>query len=324
MSRALAENTVGFTGNIPSLHLSPYLQEVYIGNCNLTGSIPNNFLAGIDDYKSLITVDLSGNHITGTLPSSLKRFGNLNLIIAGNQISDIDESFCYQSGWMNGLVGLYGCDAFACPKGSYNVYGRQISDAVMCIPCPYISSALNYGSTTCIPDGKVYSEKDILKLFYNSAGGATWKRRTNWMSEKLSVCEWFGVTCNEQRNVASLSLPSNNLVGTVTPYIFALKYMRVLKLSDNKIDLPLIGIGSAVSLEEIYIDRTSISSLRGIDQAQTLKIFQSQFNNFFGARIPLGLFDLQSLEILQLSDCHFGGPVPSQIGKLINLKEFWW
>lgn len=322
--RDLDSTSVGFTGSMPSLHLSPNLQEIYMGYCYFTGSIPNTFLAGKDDYESLITVDLSGNRITGTLPSALKRFGNLDLNIAGNQISELDESFCYQSGWMNGLVGLYGCDAFACPKGSYNTYGRQISDAGMCTPCPYISSTVNYGSIACVPDGTIYTELSILKSFYNSIGGSSWKRRTNWMNEKLSVCNWFGVTCNDQGKVVEITLPSNNLVGTVTPYIFILKFMKVLNLSDNKIDLPLVGIGNAISLEEINVDRTHISSLRGIDQAQTLKIFRSRSNNFYGVRLPLGLFDLPMLEILEVSDSHFGGSLPTQIGKLTNLKELWW
>jgi Leucine-rich repeat (LRR) protein len=246
------------------------------------------------------------------------------LVIAGNKISDIDESFCYESGWMNGLVGLYGCDAFACPKGSYNIYGRQISDAGLCIPCPYLSSATSYGSTTCSPDGKNYSEKEILELFYSSTSGAKWTKSTNWKSVNMSICQWYGVTCDPNDNVIALKLPSNNLIGTVTPYIFGLKFLVTLNLSDNKIELPLVGIGSAVSLEQLYIDRTLTSSLMGIDQAQSLKIFHCQSNNFFGTRIPVGLFDLQSLEILQLADSHFGGSLPSQIGKLVNLKELWW
>ena len=324
VSRELVQSTVGFVGNIPSLHLSPNLREVYIGNSNFTGTLPNNFLAGIDDFNALITVDLSRNSLTGTLPSVLKNFAYLNLNIAGNQISYLDESFCYKSGWMNGLVGLYGCDAFACPKGSYNIYGRQISDAAMCMPCSYVSSALSYGSTTCPSDGKIYGEKDILKLFYDATSGAKWKLRANWTNDKVSLCQWYGVICNAQSYVIELNLPSNNLAGAVTPYIFGLKYLRILNLNDNKIDLPLIGIGSAISLEEIYVDRTSISSLSGIDQAQTLKIFYCQSNNFYGTRIPVGLFDLQKLEILKISDSHFGGSLPSQLGKLTNLKELWW
>ena len=53
-----------------------------------------------------------------------------------------------------------------------------------------------------------------LMCVYNALGGDAWTSRTNWNSN-VSVCKWFGVTCNTSNMVIGLQLKNNNLRGVL-------------------------------------------------------------------------------------------------------------
>ena len=61
------------------------------------------------------------------------------------------------------------------------------------------------------------SERESLEEFYNSTGGSSWFP-SNW-NLSADPCTWAGVTCigfNSDFSVRSLSLPNNNLTGTLS------------------------------------------------------------------------------------------------------------
>ena len=67
-------------------------------------------------------MDLTLNAIEGSLPFSLKEFKNLEIYLGGNEIENIDDSFCELDGSMRGSIGEIGCDAILCPRETYNIY----------------------------------------------------------------------------------------------------------------------------------------------------------------------------------------------------------
>jgi hypothetical protein len=62
--------------------------------------------------------------------------------------------------------------------------------------------------------GLIASERVALLAFHGACGGPSWF--VPWNLTSPSPCTWFGVTCDPtQESVVELTLPSNNLVGTL-------------------------------------------------------------------------------------------------------------
>ena len=81
-------------------------------------------------------------------------------------------------------------------------------------------------------EGSVESDRAALMALYNSAGGSGWTDKTNWDStEPLST--WFGVTLLGNGRVVELSLPGNDLRGTLPAGLGSLTSLNVLDLSEN-------------------------------------------------------------------------------------------
>ena len=320
----------GFSGKLPAFNAMPNLNQLYLGSNSFTGMIPSSFLDGISDKTAEIKVDLTLNNLLGSVPSSLKSFSKLKLYLAGNQIDKIPPELCDLGDWMGGAVGSGKCDAILCAPGTANSFGRQVNSDTPCEACPYSFTAEFFGSLSCSADQNNYSEREILRMFYEQTGGSEWEVKNNWMEDSISICKWHGVHCASEDAdggddvVTQIHLPSNKLTGTVPPLVFSLHHLQMLNLRDNYVNVEFHGISEAKSLTELYIDSTKTTSLAGIGNAKNLVTLHIQENNFAKNPIPSELFDLSKLRHLYLSDSNIGGTLPSAIGKLTELEEFYW
>jgi hypothetical protein len=83
-------------------------------------------------------------------------------------------------------------------------------------------------------------EREILMEFFAVTGGAQWKDKTGWGTDR-PVCEWYGVACNyiagqsAQPVVASLELDLNNLRGMLPSTLVALGHLGRLSLVGNEL-----------------------------------------------------------------------------------------
>eukprot|EP00562_Extubocellulus_spinifer_P013816 CAMPEP_0178558590 /NCGR_PEP_ID=MMETSP0697-20121206/10490_1 /TAXON_ID=265572 /ORGANISM="Extubocellulus spinifer, Strain CCMP396" /LENGTH=2669 /DNA_ID=CAMNT_0020191701 /DNA_START=259 /DNA_END=8268 /DNA_ORIENTATION=- len=327
--KTAGEIGAGFSGSIPAFDKVPNLREVYLGANSLSGTIPRDFLSGIQDKSVTIKMDLSQNNLVGTVPESLAAFDSLKLYLSDNKIKALPESLCDQSNWMGGEVASNGCDAIMCPPGTYNEYGRQANDQTPCETCPYTYTAEFYGSIECIPSNTGdYSEREILHLFYQSTGGSKWSKSTNWLKDGISICMWYGITCASEEGgsgetVTKIELSSNKLSGTVPPAIYQLPNLKSVDVGNNKVGFEFRGIDMARVLDSLFLDRTKVTSLDGIGKASRLTTLHLQNNNFEGAPIPEDLYNLGNLESLYLSDSNLGGTLSPDIRKLDDLEEFY-
>lgn len=324
----LDSSELGLSGKLPAFDNNPKLKELYLAFNNLSGVIPNSFLRAVESKTDEIVIDLAGNAITGALPLILNQFTNMNVYLAGNQISQMNESICANVGWMNGRVEKSGCDAILCPVGYYNDFGRQATDENPCEPCPFTFTADYYGSTSCTPDSTDYNEQEILTKLYHATDGSRWLDADNWLNNKVSICDWHGVFCENQASVGEMvvteiHLPSNKLKGTIPPQVFNLRNLRMLNLRDNKVDVQLFAMRESPTLQELYLDYTNLSSLEGIGKAKNLKTLHVQQNNLRGSTIPDELYSLTGLKHLYISDANLSGPLSSKIGNLKQLQDFY-
>jgi Leucine-rich repeat (LRR) protein len=235
LSLAAQRSSNKLSGRLIAFKTNPILSYLDLMNNAITGLIPLDFLFELN-LTTNITVNLSGNDITGAVPATLDRFQILDIDLTGNKIDTLPSEFCDgdDGEWMGGKVELYGCDAIACRPGMAAEFGRQVDSGSKCQSCPGgEQDAPYFGATKCTASG-VETERNLLMALYQSLNGKNWKTQTNWMSEE-SVCIWYGVTCDNDGAVVSLELKSNNLdsENDISALVFLLPKLATLDLSGS-------------------------------------------------------------------------------------------
>ena len=148
---------------------------------------------------------------------------------------------------------------------------------------------------------KVYTEREILEIFYYATYGPNWYNNTNWLTDK-PLSEWFGIEVHENSNskfiVKEIHLINNNLKGEIPKEIGKLINLKYLSLSSNNL------------LGEIPKEIGKIINLK----------FLNLYKNELTGEIPKEIGKLINLERLSLYDNKLTGKIPKEIGKLINLE----
>lgn len=152
-----------------------------------------------------------------------------------------------------------------------------------------------YCSIDNLCDG--YTLFDSLRSLYLSTNGQYWTLQSGWNGiPSTDVCNWYGVDCEAR----SISLPNNNLNGSINPIFFcALQDFKVVDLSNNN----LVGC----------IPKTIAKT--------HLQILDLRNNSLSCAVPPFGQLT-QSIQYLYLQDNNLVGPFPADIPRSIYLKEF--
>ena len=315
----------GLSGPLPALDGFPRIRELYLQHNTFTGTIPEYFLQGIHDKSAKITVDLGFNDIDGSIPAELSSFDDMNLLLVGNEISGIPADICNKNGWMNGEVAS-SCDSILCPPGTFNADGRQVDTTSPCKTCTYPGSARKFGSTSCGPASTdALDDRSILFDLYDATGGDSWTTSTGWKSDKIPLCDWYGVTCTPtntgELRVSELNLAKNNLSGYLTSKVYFLQGLKKLDVRQNPLSIYFQDIDQASELEELYIDETLVKDMNGIGVAPKLKILHAYKNSFGGQQIPDEIFEISTLTDLNLANSLLVGPLSGNIGKLTQLQR---
>ncbi|CAA7019924.1 unnamed protein product [Microthlaspi erraticum] len=143
----------------------------------------------------------------------------------------------------------------------------------------------------------------------------------NWNYDDETPCLWTGVTCTELGNpntpdmlrVASLVLPNKHLLGSVTPGLFSIPYLRILDLSSNFFNGTLPdSVFNATELRIISLGSNNLSGdlPQSINSVINLQLLNLSANAFTG-EIPLSLSLLKNLTVISLTKNSFSGDIPS-------------
>lgn len=141
------------------------------------------------------------------------------------------------------------------------------------------------------------TECDALVALYNSTAGAGWTNSAGWLSAD-NPCTWYGVICSAGQ-VISLSMSSNNVVGTIPVQLGNLTNLQWLSLQNNQLSG---GIPTEIS---------NLTNLRSLNLT----------NNQLSGSIPVELGNLSSLQFLVLRGNQLSGSIPAQLGDLSSLQE---
>ena len=132
-----------------------------------------------------------------------------------------------------------------------------------------------------------------LEALYQATNGASWKRRTNWLSN-ASLGTWYGITVDNTGRVIKLKLSSNRLSGRIPSALGQLAQLQELDLSLNQLS------GSIPT------------ALGQLTQLQRLNL---SFNQLSGS-IPAALGRLDRLQGLVLSSNQLSDSIPSELNRL--------
>ncbi|KAG8378445.1 hypothetical protein BUALT_Bualt08G0138000 [Buddleja alternifolia] len=147
---------------------------------------------------------------------------------------------------------------------------------------------------------------------------------TTW-NETLHVCRWRGVTCSHRHRdrVVSINLMSRGLVGSVSPHLGNLSFLKSITLQNNSFHGQIPEqIGRLRRLEYIEFSNNSFSGEipRNLSQCRNLYYLNLIANNLEGTIMP-ELGSLSRLEALGLSRNTFSGTIPPSIGNLTLLNR---
>ncbi|OWM82334.1 hypothetical protein CDL15_Pgr001908 [Punica granatum] len=144
---------------------------------------------------------------------------------------------------------------------------------------------------------------------------------SSW-NDSIHFCAWTGVICGKKhQRVTQLLLPSLQLVGPLSPYIWNLTFLRVLDLDDNHLKGVLPEeIGQLSRLQNLALSNNSFEGElpRNLTNCADLRGLYLYGNNLRG-QIPDELGSLMKLTELELSSNSFTGEIPSVLGNLSTL-----
>lgn len=184
---------------------------------------------------------------------------------------------------------------------------------------------------------KIYPERNYIQL-----------PAIRWLSEK-SECEWFGVFCNEYNQVSQISLPGQDILGTLPSSIALLPSLRFIVLVGNDFygklprELALLNKMEHLVMSynfftgEIPSEWWRCTSLQMLNMEENmlsgniptemglltgLTAFYLSGNDITGT-IPTEIGNLKLLTYLRWASNDLTGTIPSEIGDLTRLKELW-
>ncbi|TVU26917.1 hypothetical protein EJB05_29490, partial [Eragrostis curvula] len=242
----------------------------------------------------VVTLDLAGQRLTGTLPPSL---GNLTFLrtlnLSSNQFSGHLPDFTHLRKLevlnlsRNSLQGVIPDSLFNCSNlRKLNLYGNHLGGQI----------PVKVGSL---------SKLLVLNLSENNLTGGIPSTLNNTQLEKIF-------------------LDNNRLTGCVPHVLGYLSNLSVLTLGGNMLsgEFPTFLI-NMTNLEAMDLGYNRLSG--GLpsnlgDTLPNLSILVLSFNNFEG-QIPSSLGNAQSLKVLSLSFNKFRGQVPRSFGNLFQLND---
>jgi len=146
---------------------------------------------------------------------------------------------------------------------------------------------------------------------------------SSW-NESLHFCEWSGVTCGRRhQRVVELDLHSSQLVGSLSPHIGNLSFLRVLKVEYNNFshEIPR-ELGRLSRLQTLVLGNNSFTGAIpvNISQCSNLANLRLEGNNLTG-KLPAELGFLSKLQVFDFRMNNLEGEIPSSFGNLSSIVE---
>mmetsp|Transcript_24960 Transcript_24960/g.45184 ORF Transcript_24960/g.45184 Transcript_24960/m.45184 type:complete len:1216 (-) Transcript_24960:628-4275(-) len=341
-----------FSGTVPKLLLTgPH--KAKFRNLNLqenrfSGTLHSEF----GNLLSLERLQLSSNEFTGTIPSEMSSLSTLvGLNITGNRLTGtVPVGMCEHWGKNNPVDAKFGCDAIACPSGTFHPSGA-VFQMTECMTCQDDGEHSRYiGSQSCTnkihmnisrddEEKPVTSPRDILHLLFISTGGDSWgKSFREWNDVNINECTLPGITCTEG-DIAKIDLKDAVLCcsgpecqhddeGTCSGLpteLAMLSTLQVLDVSNNKFLKGTIPTELGYLTKLKFLSMANCGAISGSIPSELGNLLELKFLDLSSCGLhgpfPETIGNLKLLERLNLSLNAFHSTLPSTIGKLESLRE---
>ena len=289
------KNDNWLTGNVSTwfgviLNDDGSVMQVSLSNNNLTDTIPPE----IGNLGNLTKLDLSYNHLSGSIPGNLS---NLNwLDFGGNQLTDSIPSEISDLTNLNIL----------------SLWGNKLSGSI-----PH-----EIGNLTNLTE---------LNLNGNQLTGSIPHEIGDLINLRKLIIEGNQLTGSipyEIGNLVNLTLfdlPSNQLSGSIPAEIGNLKNLVYLFLDNNRLtgSIPK-EIGNLTKLEYLYLKNNKLEDSIPKEIGNLTSLTQCYLNeNQLTGSIPKEIGNLSNLSVLYLNNNQLSGAIPPEIGNLSNLIWFY-
>lgn len=170
------------------------------------------------------------------------------------------------------------------------------------------------------------NETDHLSLLAIKAQITTNHPMQQW-NQSLHFCQWKGVSCGKRHKtrVIGLNFESWNLVGSLSPSIGNLSFLKTLQLSNNifRGEIPH-EIGQLLRLESMVLTNNSFVGKipAEISFCSRLRILNLN-DNKFTEELPVELGSLSMLFQLAVESNELKGTIPHSFGNLSSLEDLW-
>ncbi|EEF33104.1 serine-threonine protein kinase, plant-type, putative [Ricinus communis] len=144
-------------------------------------------------------------------------------------------------------------------------------------------------------------------------------------NDSVHFCNWDGVICSSKhRRVTVLDLQSKGLVGSLSPHVGNLSFLRQLILQNNTLqgEIPQ-EIGHLFRLQVLRLENNSFEGEipSNLSHCSNLFFLRLGYNKLVG-KIPVELSTLSNLIRLSIIGNYFSGGIPPSLGNLSSLEVF--
>ena len=147
---------------------------------------------------------------------------------------------------------------------------------------------------------------------------------SSW-NDSIHFCQWRGVSCGRRRQrVTVLDLRSLKLVGSISPHVGNLSFLRNLTLLNNSFHnkIPL-EIGRLRRLQFLRLNVNSLSGKIPRNLSACTNLIGIHFgSNLLTGEIPTTLGTLSNLRLFYILANNLTGSIPSYFGNLSFLEQF--
>ncbi|XP_061999362.1 probable LRR receptor-like serine/threonine-protein kinase At3g47570 [Rosa rugosa] len=151
-------------------------------------------------------------------------------------------------------------------------------------------------------------------------------RVTSSWNETLHFCLWHGVTCSRRHHqrVTKLELGSLALVGSISPHIGNLSFLREVNFKNNSFTHQIPPqIGHLHRLQVLHLHNNSFTGTIPANISNLFKLITLRLdaNNLVG-QIPPELSSLSKLQTFVLQNNNLTGEIPPSLGNMSSLETF--
>uniref|UniRef100_A0A9I9DRG2 Receptor-like protein 12 n=1 Tax=Cucumis melo TaxID=3656 RepID=A0A9I9DRG2_CUCME len=311
-----------FNGEISDFetHSNPLITGQLVPNCvfnNITQQTwsSNSFtnVCTNTPLRNLIHVDLSHNSFTGIIPSWIYSLPNLKYLY----LSDNDFSGFMRDFRSNSLEVLYLNYNNLQGEISESIY-RQLNLKYLGLESNNMSGVLDLDMLSRIPSLSVLqiSNNSQLSIFSTNVSSSNITHVDMASLNNLGKIPYF---LRNQKNLETLYLSNNQIVGKIPQWFSELSDLYFLDLSHNFLSSGIELLLTMPKLETVLLDSNLFNNLPvPMLLPSTMTVFSVSNNNISGSVHP-SICQASNLSFLDLSNNSLSGELPSCLSNMTNL-----